>query len=112
MANERYTLFLERVATPLFHQFATALKAEGYRFSVFTPAGGLRLASERNDDGIELALDTLRDQMAVVGRTHRGRGRRVVSTERPLKEDTPIEQLTEEDVLAFLLTEIVPFVEK
>jgi hypothetical protein len=34
----------------------------------------------------------------------------MVTSERPVRERTAIAELNEEDVLAFLLTEIVPFV--
>ena len=48
----------------------------------------------------------------MVGRTSRGRGRRMVSSERPVRERTAVAELNEEDVLAFLLTEIIPFVSR
>jgi hypothetical protein len=34
----------------------------------------------------------------------------MITSERPVRERTAIAELNEEDVLAFLLTEIVPFV--
>jgi hypothetical protein len=112
-AQRAYDAFLSRVATPVVRQFANALKAEGYSFRVFTPTGGLRLASERSpEDFIELALDTTGDEPAVIGRVSRGRGRRVVSAERPLTEAGSIDALTEEDVVQFLVTQIGPFVER
>ena len=45
----------------------------------------------------------------VVGHTSRSRGRRVVESERELGDPAT---LTEEDVLAFLLKELEPFVER
>ena len=58
-ATKAYETFLEQnVATPLMKQLASALKADGHGFTLFTPAGGLRLASDRQrDDFIELALE-------------------------------------------------------
>ena len=110
-AARSYEEFLEKVATPVFRMIASALKAEGHLFVVHTPAGGLRLASERSaEDYIELALDAAADPPAAIARVSRGRGHRVVSTEREIREKTAIERLTEEDVLEFLLAEIVPFV--
>lgn len=110
-AAKSYEEFLETVATPVFRMVAGALKAEGHMFVVHTPAGGLRLASERSaEDYIELALDTSVDPPAVIARVSRGRGHRVISTEREIREKTAVERLTEEDVLEFLLGEIVPFV--
>ena len=34
----------------------------------------------------------------------------MISSERPVRDRTAVAELNEEDVLAFLLTEIVPFV--
>ena len=62
------------------------------------------------EDYIEILLDTTEDPPEVVGRTSRGRGRRMVTSERPVRERTAVAELNEEDVLAFLLTEIIPFV--
>lgn len=112
-AARDYEQFLEQRAVPVFHQVSAALVAEGHLFKVFTPAGSVRLASERSpDEFIELALDDSADPPEVVARTSRGRGRRMISSVRAMKDRTPIASLTEEDVLAFLLQEIVPFVER
>ena len=112
-AARDYEQFLRERAVPVFHTFASALVAEGYRFKVFTPADTVRLAAESSgEDYIELALDAEADPPAVVGRMSRGRGRRLVTSERPLKEDAAIADLTDEDVLSFLVTEIAPFVER
>jgi hypothetical protein len=110
-ATRAYQSFLSERAVPLFHTFANALVAEGMRFKVFTPAESVRLASESGaDDYIELVLDTAGDVPQVIGRTNRGRGRHLVTSERPLKDGTDVASLTEEDVLEFLLAEIRPFV--
>ena len=112
-AARDYDVFLAERATPIFHQLDAALAAEGRAFKVFTPAGSIRLATERSpEEFIELVLDDSSDPPAVVGRTTRGRGRRMISTERALGSGAPVADLTEEDVLAFLLEEIVPLVEK
>ena len=108
-AGRDYERFLKRHAVPIFHTFAAALTAEGRRFTVFTPAGSVRLASDASgEDFIELSLDASQDPPRVLGRTSRGRGRRMVTTERPL--DPAVADLTDEDVLEFLLAEIGPFV--
>jgi hypothetical protein len=112
-AAREYEVFLAERATPVFHQFAGALTAEGKAYKVFTPAGSIRLSADRSpDEFIELVLDDSSDPPAVVGRTARGRGRRMVSTERAIGAAAPVADLTEEDVLTFLLEEIVPFVER
>jgi hypothetical protein len=112
-ATRDYETFLEQRAVPTFHQLAAALVGEGHLFKVFTPAGSVRLAAERSpEEFIELALDDTVDPPEVVVRTSRGRGRRMVTDVRPLRDRAPIASLTEEDVLAFLLQAIVPFVER
>jgi hypothetical protein len=111
-AARAYEVFLEGVATPVFKMVAAALKAEGRPFKVFTPAGGLRLMSEHSaEDSIELTLDTSPSMPIVMARINRGRGHRVLSSERPIR-DAPVEQLTQEDVLRFLLEEIPGLVER
>ena len=71
---------------------------------MFTPAASIRLASERSpEEFIELVLDDTSDPPAVVGRTTRGRGRRMISSERAVRDGVPVANLTEEDVLTFLL---------
>ncbi|MBA2303581.1 MAG: hypothetical protein H0W08_13220 [Acidobacteria bacterium] len=110
-AGQDYETFLTSVAVPVVQHFANVLSAEGHQFHVATPAGSVRLASAAsNEDYIEVLLDTSEDPPEVVGRTSRGRGRRMISSERPVRERTAVAELNQEDVLAFLLTEIVPFV--
>jgi hypothetical protein len=112
-AARAYAEFLEQRAVPTFRTFAAALVAEGFRFKVFTPADSVRLASEHaGEDFIEILLDSTVDPPRVTGRTSRSRGRRTLSSERPVSADAGPAELTEEDVLQFLVEEIVPFVER
>ena len=112
-ASAAYTELLEITATPLAQTLANALRAEGHHFTVFTPNGGLRMALAKSaEDYIEFTLDTSQDEPFAALRVNRTRGRRVVQHERPVKGRTPIDQLTEEDVLQALLEEIAPFVER
>ena len=112
-AATAYRHFLENTAAPLVHVLANVLLAEGYHFTVFTPSGGLRLASAKSsEDFIEFALDTSQAEPFVVLRVNQARGRRVLEHERPVKGRTAVDQLTEEDVLQALLEEIAPFVER
>ena len=91
---------------------ASALVAEGHRYKTFTPAGSVRLVSESSgEDYIEIALDTSADPPVVIGRTSRA-GDAVRPRPIPIKEDIPIEDLTDEDVLAFLLKQLTPFLER
>ena len=108
-AARDYEKFLVSVAIPVVQQFANVLSAEGHQFSVATPAGSVRLSSQSHgEDYVELALDTTADPPEVVGRTSRGRGRRQIASERAVRDQTAVSELNEEDVLAFLLSEIVP----
>ena len=112
-AASEYEVFLRDRAVPLFHVVASALVAEGHRFKVFTPAESVRLAAESSgEDFIEVALDSTLDPPAVIGRVSRGRGRRSVASERPINADVAIADLTDDDLMAFLLSEIPPFVER
>jgi hypothetical protein len=112
-AGRDYEIFLERVAVPLFRQVVNILRAEHFPFAVATPAGSVRMMSETSaDDYIELTLDTGGDSPRVVGHVSRSRGRRRIETEWPLGAAGPIRDLTEEDVLEFLVKELQPFVEK
>ena len=111
-AEREYPLFLERIAVPLFRQVANVLKVEGYTFTVFTPSGGVRLMSDRSaDDYIELSLDTSGDEPSVIGSVNRGRGRRLMRSEKPIAPGA-VRDLTEEQVLQFLMEELGPFVER
>ena len=111
-ALRSYQPFLELVAVPLFRQIAAALKAASYNFTVFTPSGSVRLMSDKTaDDYVELFLDTSGEQPIVMGRTRRAYGSRVLESERPIAAGA-VNQITEEQVLEFLLKEIGPFVER
>ena len=110
-ATHEYETFLSERAVPAFHTFANALVGEGFRFKVFTPAGSVRLASDGGgQDYIELVLDASSDPPQVVGRSSRGRGRRLVTSERPLREGSDVASLSQDDVLEYLVQEITPFI--
>jgi hypothetical protein len=108
-----YETFLQDVATPVTRLIANSLKVENYAFTIFTPGGGLRLASDRGrDDYVEFALDGSADPPQVMGRIRRTRGSRTVDEERPIKPGTPPAELSEEDVLTFLLDALQPWLER
>ncbi|MGE3958232.1 MAG: hypothetical protein AB7H96_16070 [Vicinamibacterales bacterium] len=111
-AARAYAQFLDLVAIPLFRQVANVLKASGYAFSVFTPSGAVRLASDRSsEDYIELSLDSSGEEPMVLGHSRRARGRRVIENERAIAE-VSVAHLTEEHLLEYLLAELQPFVER
>ncbi len=112
-AAQEYETFLVDRAVPVFHQVAAALTGEGHPFKVFTPAGAVRLASDRSpDEFIELSLDGTADPPEVLARVSRGRGRRMVTTERPVAGHTQIAYLSEEHVLDLLLEEVPAFLQR
>lgn len=109
-AKKAYDAFLDNAAIPVFRMFANVLKSEGLHFEVMTPAGGVRLQSERHrDDAIEMELDTAIDPPAPQVTITRARGSRIVQSERRVKEGRPLSQLTEDDVVEMLLEELRPW---
>ncbi len=116
--TKAYEAFLEKVGTPLMKQLASALKADGHGFTLFTPAGGPRLASDRQrDDFIELGLergDTGRGDTAlqVVGHISHVRGSRTLTQTVPVRPGVLPGSLTEEHLLSFLLDALRPWIER
>lgn len=109
-AAAAYEQFLESHAVPAFRAMANVLKAEGIPFEVVTPAGGVRLVADRNrDDVIALELDTSLDPPQPLLVTVQSRGSRVLRTERPVKEGSPIAEITEDDVIELLFEQIKPW---
>ena len=109
-AEREFAVFLQHVATPIVQQIATALKAEGHPFTVFTPGDGLRLVYDRGRDNfVEFALDTSGDRPQVIGRISQTRGSRRLEDERPLKPDAPPSAIIEEEVLEFVMRAVEPW---
>jgi len=112
-AEKAFAVFLEGVATPVARQVANALKVAGLGFTVGTPGGSVRLQADRGrDDFIEIALDTSADEPQVIGRTGISRGSRTRDEVAPIKPGAPPQELTEEDVLDFLLRALEPWLER
>jgi hypothetical protein len=112
-ANAAFDAFLADVAIPVTRMLASALKADGYPFTVNTPGGSVRLASDKGrDDYIEFALDTNVDPPEVIGHIRHGRGSRTVAEERPVKPGASPDRITEDDVLEFLLRALEPWLER
>jgi len=109
-AARAYETFLENVAAPAFRTMSNILRAEGLPFEAQTPSSSVRLASDRfRDDAIEIVLDTALDPPQPVIISSRTRGSRTIRTERLVKDGTPIESLTEEDVFERLFEELQPW---
>jgi hypothetical protein len=112
-AAVEYARFLEATAVPLCRQVVNVLRAEGHPFTLGTPAGSVRLSSDRvSDDFVELTLDTSGDRPVVMGRRRRRHGGRVVESERPVNEHGTIGDLTDAELLSFLARELEPFLER
>jgi hypothetical protein len=109
-AGRDYEAFLADIAIPAFRQLATVLRAEGLHFEVQTPSGGVRLVSDRNrDDGVTLELDESHDPPQPMLSSVRTWGSRVTQSERAVKERTPINRLTVEDLMERLIEELRPW---
>lgn len=109
-ATKAYEVFLDTAAIPVFRMFANVLKAEGLHFEVMTPAGGVRLQSERNRaDAIEMELDTTADPPQPLVTVTRARGSRVVQSDRSIRGSNPSVHLTEHDVIEMLIEELRPW---
>jgi hypothetical protein len=112
-ASRAWERLLPEVAVPAFQMMASALTGEGLRFNVMTPGTAVRLTPERGgEEFIELALVTDREEPALLLTSTRGRGRRIISTERVLCEGSLLATVTEDDVIAGLLEALLPFVER
>lgn len=112
-AEKAYGIFLETLATPVTRQVANALRVAGIGFTVGTPGGGLRLSADRGrDDFIEFVLDSSGDVPQAAGRVSLSRGSRTLDEVLPVKPGTPIDELTEEDVLEFLVRALEPWLER
>ena len=113
VAEEEGERVLRAAAAPLFRTVASALKAEGYRFAVETPAGAVRLSpGGASEDVIEIALDTTRDPPALMGRAAYARGRRLLRDERVVAEHPALGDLAPEALLDFVLSALAPLVER
>jgi hypothetical protein len=105
-----YGVFLDQRAVPIFKQVANVLRAEGFAVTVFTPAGSVRLASDRTaEDYVELTLDTGGDEPTVTGHLSRMRGRQIAESETALGSPAA---LGEEEILSFVLKGLQPIVER
>ena len=109
-ATRAYDRFLEERAIPAFRTVAAALRGEGLAFDVRTPSEGASLVSDRNrGDTIELALDRTTDPPSPAISVTRARGSRILRAERPVRPGSPIDDITEDDVIDVLLEELKPW---
>ena len=109
-----YEQFLSDVAVPLLKQTASIVNAGGGTFVVSTPAETVRLSAQHAAETyLEIALERSSGDPEVVGRVSLARGRQgIVVDERPIAVGKPVEQLTEDDLAAYLVTAIPKLVVK
>jgi hypothetical protein len=112
-AQRAYESFLGDVAVPVTRMVASALKADGYPFTIATPGGSVRLISDKGrDDYVDVVLDTSADPPEVLGRISYSRGSRTVAEERPVKRGASPQAITEEDFLEYLIGALGPWLER
>ena len=112
-AERAYDAFLANVAVPIARQIANVLKVEGYPFMVSTPGRGVRLASDRGrDDFVDISLNTETDPPAVVGHIRHARGSRTIDEQRPVKAGAGPDQISEDEMLEFLMRALAPWLER
>ena len=112
-AGPAYERFLENVAAPLMHQVSSVLKAEKHLFAVQTPAGTVRLASERSpEDFLEVRLDTSGQSPQVVVHVERVRGRETLVEDRPVRRGVLVDHLSDQDILEEIAEALMMLFEK
>ncbi len=112
-AERLFEPFLTNTAIPVFRTVASVLSSEGYPYKVHTPAGGVRLASDRSAHTyVDLRFDTSHDTPQVMAEISRERGSHILADDKPLCEGKTISEISDEDVLALLLEAIGELVER
>lgn len=112
-AQAAYGVFLERIAVPVVRHLVSALKSEGFSWSISTPSGMVRLTADAGrEDFIEIDFDSSGDAPRVVGRTSRGRGSRLVRDEQALAGGASPATISEQIVLEYLLGALAPWLER
>ena len=104
-SREAYAKFIVEVASPLVMQAVNILRSEGVKVQAETPAGVARIGSDTSpDDFIEFVLDTSVRPPRVLGRSSVAISRHNIAVdESPIAPGTPIADIQETDVLAFLV---------
>jgi len=107
-AQAAYDAWLRDVAVPLLRQAQAILKAENHMFTVHSPAGSARLASDGHPETfLEFVLDTSGDRPQVLSRTSVARGAKRVSVdERPVSAGKAVKDISEQEVAALLVATI------
>lgn len=108
-----YDRILDTIARPVFQTIAAALMAEGHRFDIETPARLARLVRKGHpEERIEVALDTERDVPAIVVRSTRGRGSRILAIEEVVAEGSALAEITDSNLLDAIIQQLIPLLER
>jgi hypothetical protein len=104
-AHAAFDTLLERTIVPLLQQTSQVLKSEGLGCHTFTPAGSARLALDRGSfNFVEFELDPTAQPPHMIGRLSVDREKDgVVVEEHPVASFKPLDQVSDDDILAFLL---------
>jgi transcription elongation GreA/GreB family factor len=110
-AEKDYDEFLDSRAIPAFRSVAVVLKSEGLPWEVMTPSSEVRLVpGRRRDEYIAITFDATADPPQAMVSVTRGRGGRMLHSERPVKPGTPaVAQISEDDVVEMLIEELRPW---
>jgi hypothetical protein len=101
-----YTRLLNNTIAPLLIQTQSILKAEGWLCQVHTPSEAARLAFDRSpEDFIEFKLETAHPAHVIGRGSVRRKGGTMVE-DRIVGVGKAIEDINDEDVLAYLLPEL------
>jgi len=112
-AERSHDRFLNDVAIPIARQVANVLKAEGRSFTLSTPSGAVRLAPDRGrDEFVEITLNTEVDPPAIIGHIRHTRGSRTRDEERAVKPGATPDQISEEELLEFLIRALEPWLDR
>ena len=105
-ARTAFTRLLNGTIAPLLIQAASILKAEGELCQVHTPSDTARIAfNSSHEDFIEFMLDTT-PPAHVIGRASVRRKGGTLVEDRIVGVGKSIDEITDDDVLAFLLPEL------
>jgi hypothetical protein len=105
-ARQQFARLLDTTIVPLLKQTADILKAEGSLCRVHTPSDHAQLAFDRSsEDFVEIMLDTAMPPHVIGRSSARKRGGTVVE-DRIIGVGKEIDEISDEDVVGYLLPEL------
>lgn len=105
-ARQQFSRLLDTTIVPLLKQTADILKAEGTLCRVHTPSDHAQLAFDRSpEDFVEIMLDTALPPH-VIGRSSVRRKGGTLVEDRIVGVGKEIDEITDEDVVSYLLPEL------